>query len=64
VLEETTGRISTCCSREQIGQFWSRWLWRQKVGTTSVLAIRSGQGHGARHKGMQGAGPVPYFRLR
>jgi hypothetical protein len=25
-LELTTGRNSTCCSREQIGQFWIRWL--------------------------------------
>jgi hypothetical protein len=25
-LEETTGRASTDCSREQIVQFWTRWL--------------------------------------
>jgi hypothetical protein len=25
-LELITGRNSICCSREQIGQFWIRWL--------------------------------------
>jgi hypothetical protein len=32
-LEVTIGRISTACSRVQIGQFWIRRLWRQNVGT-------------------------------
>jgi hypothetical protein len=36
VPEETTGRISTSRSREQIGQFWSRRLWRQKVGVSAI----------------------------
>jgi hypothetical protein len=27
-----TGRICTDCSRVQIGQFWTRRLWRQKLG--------------------------------
>jgi hypothetical protein len=31
-LEVTIGRISTACSRAQIGQFWISRLWRQKVG--------------------------------
>jgi hypothetical protein len=31
-LEDRIGRASTACSREQIGQFWSRRLWRQKLG--------------------------------
>jgi hypothetical protein len=31
-LGETIGRSSTFCSREQIGQFWIRRLWRQNVG--------------------------------
>ena len=33
-LEDTIGRISTACSREQIGQFWINRLWRQNVGTS------------------------------
>jgi hypothetical protein len=32
-LEDTRGRSSTACSREQIGQFWRRRLWRQNFGT-------------------------------
>jgi predicted metal-dependent phosphoesterase TrpH len=36
-LELTIGRSSIACSREQIGQFWTRWLWRQKVGTPVSL---------------------------
>ena len=32
-LEETIGRSSTSCSREQIGQFWIRRLCRQKLGS-------------------------------
>jgi hypothetical protein len=32
-LEETSGRSSTACSREQIGQFWIKRLWRQNFGT-------------------------------
>jgi hypothetical protein len=31
-LEDTIGRSSIDCSREQIGQFCTRRLWRQKVG--------------------------------
>jgi hypothetical protein len=34
-LEVTIGRISTACSRVQIGQFWISRLWRQKDGTVS-----------------------------
>jgi hypothetical protein len=34
-LEETIGRASIDCSREQIGQFWMSRLWRQKVGTST-----------------------------
>jgi 3',5'-nucleoside bisphosphate phosphatase len=37
-LELTIGRSSIACSREQIGQFWIRWLWRQNVGTSVSLA--------------------------
>jgi hypothetical protein len=33
VLDDTTGRSSTACSRAQIGQFWISLLWRQKLGT-------------------------------
>ena len=43
--DETIGRISTCCSREQMGQLWSKRLWRQKVGTGSVLAIGAARGY-------------------
>src|SRR5581483_11414415 len=50
--EETIGRISTSCSREQMGQFWTRWLWRQKVGMTPHRAYR------ARRPG-RGATPSP-----
>jgi hypothetical protein len=32
-LEVTIGRISTACSRVQIGQFWISRLCRQKLGT-------------------------------
>jgi hypothetical protein len=31
-LEDRIGRASTSCSREQMGQFWTRRLWRQKLG--------------------------------
>jgi hypothetical protein len=39
-LDDTTGRSSISCSREQIGQFWTRRLWRQNVG---IVAIQSWQ---------------------
>jgi hypothetical protein len=38
-LGETMGRISTCCSREQMGQFWIKRLCRQKVGIGSGLRL-------------------------
>ena len=38
---DTTGRISTSCSLEQIGQFWTRRLWRQKVGIMAEIHYRS-----------------------
>jgi hypothetical protein len=41
VPEETTARISTCCSREQIGQFVTRRLWRQKVGTVDQKSLHA-----------------------
>jgi len=31
-LEDRIGRASTSCSREQMGQFWTSRLWRQKLG--------------------------------
>ncbi|MGI8864944.1 MAG: hypothetical protein ACR2JH_11220 [Solirubrobacteraceae bacterium] len=31
-LEDRIGRASTSCSREQMGQFWTKRLWRQKLG--------------------------------
>jgi hypothetical protein len=40
-LEVTIGRISTACSRAQIGQFWIRRLWRQNVGTFVSLVGRT-----------------------
>jgi hypothetical protein len=44
-LEETTGRNSTACSREQIGQFWISRLWRQNEGTVArISAPRVGSG--------------------
>jgi hypothetical protein len=39
---DTTARISTCCSREQIGQFVRRRLWRQKVGTIDQQSSHAG----------------------
>ena len=39
-LEETIGRASTDCSREQIGQFAIRRLWRQNVGTPPLILAR------------------------
>jgi hypothetical protein len=36
-LEDTIGRSSIDCSREQIGQFCRRRLWRQKVGTDIIM---------------------------
>ncbi len=37
VLDETIGRSSIDCSREQIGQFCTSRLWRQKVGIASRI---------------------------
>jgi hypothetical protein len=39
-LEDTIGRSSISCSREQIGQFWSMRLWRQNVG---IVRLQSSQ---------------------
>jgi 3',5'-nucleoside bisphosphate phosphatase len=39
-LELTIGRSSIACSREQIGQFWIRWLCRQNVGTSVSVPSR------------------------
>jgi hypothetical protein len=41
-LEETIGRSSTACSREQIGQFWINRLWRQKLGIAHLNPGRLG----------------------